>query len=347
MIKVLIDILNSSNNKCFFIVSIYYDKTYTGANYRFEQLLNASYLENDIYFLSSISSTKRNHFIIPRFRSRLMNLILNQTLQLLLWNHFVLFDSPYLLRNSKHYLLVHDPGGVFPNLRRNNFFDSFFFRFFLFCSNNFVCVSEYTSSILKRFYSKSNTIVSYNGVDKVSFLVKEKEFDFLIISSGEKHKRDLQLISELILKYPNNKLVIVTRSQILKENFRALNNVFFYENISRDEICELYVRSKYYVNFSRMEGFGIPIIEALTYGSKLLISNIQVYHEILSLYNNQDMINDKVNFLNKKNHKIDIPNNLFSGDYKIKNLYYPVGLPSSLEWDNILKKLLFDIKCND
>jgi len=348
LIKVLKNILTLSKTNSIYFVSLYYDKTFTGANYRFEQLLKCSLQENNVFFLSQISILNHNHYVIPRFRSRLMKMFVNQTFQLFFWNHYVVFDSPFFFRNRKHYLLVHDPGGIFPNLRRNNIFKSLLFRFFLFCSNNFVCVSEYTNSILKRFYPNSKSIISYNGIDTQNCILnKDRDIDFLIITSGEKHKRDLTLISELLLKYPDKKFVVVTRSQILRKNFNVINNVLFFKDISRQEIYDLYCRSKYYTNFSRIEGFGIPIIEALTCGSKLLISNIQVYHEILNLYNKQKMINEKVFFINKKNYKIDIPNNLFFEVENDKNIFYPVDLPSNLEWNYIFKKLIFDIKSYD
>lgn len=345
--KVFKLIMNILQDKRVFIVSLYYDVNFTGANNRFKQLLNCSFNVDSVLFLSSVSSIHQNHFVLPRFKTRLLKLIFNQLLQLFLWNHYVIFDSPYLFRNKKHYLLVHDPAGIFPNLRRNTLYDVILFRFFLFSANNFVCVSEYTCSVLRRYYPLSKIIVSFNGADKCTFHVKHRDVDFLIITSGEKHKRDFQLISRLLESYPNVIVAVVTRSISLKEEFKDLINVRFYNNLSREEISDLHRRSKYYANFSRIEGFGMPIIDALSFGSKLLISNIPVYREILGLYNSAQMISDKVIFLNIVNNEVEIPNNLFLEENNLTNAYYIVNSPPTLKWDQILSNLLYQIKCND
>lgn len=106
----------------------------------------------------------------------------------------------------------------------------------------------------------------------------------LSVSSLHKHKNIESLIlafNDISIKFPHLKLLLVGSGS--QENFLkgiANKNVIFTGHITDEEIKVLYKNAKIYAFPSKMEGFGIPIIDAQNFGIPIICSNIDVFKEV-------------------------------------------------------------------
>ena len=107
-----------------------------------------------------------------------------------------------------------------------------------------------------------------------------------------------------------------------KLNYRVL----LLSNVSNEEIKSLYAMSKLFVFPSVYEGFGIPILEAMAYNKKIVLSNIEPFREIINydkrFYFDPENIKDiskkiKMNLNNKNTKRNKYSLSLKSYKYKI------------------------------
>ena len=75
----------------------------------------------------------------------------------------------------------------------------------------------------------------------------------------------------------DQKVQNLTLEKLIKEN---KSYVCEYENPNDLELNFLYENAKCLFLLSKSEGFGIPVIEAVQKGKKLVLSNIEVFQEI-------------------------------------------------------------------
>lgn len=121
--------------------------------------------------------------------------------------------------------------------------------------------------------------------EKVSFsFLKEKEF-FLALSSN-RWQKNFRWIEENAKLYPQNTYIIVGGSdkQQKVENKNVTENVHYLGHLSDGQIKYLYSNCKAFLFPSICEGFGIPPLEALACGSKIVISCTSCLPEIYMNY---------------------------------------------------------------
>lgn len=319
------------------IISVYLrEGVYSGANNRFLNLCEHDVASN-FTFISESKIKRDNHFRIKRPKSIISRIIYLTIIQIIFRQSKIIFDSPFLIKNKNHFLLVHDPAGLFRNLRRNNLIKSKIFYLVLAFHKNFVVVSHYTKNVLLRILPKSKIIVSYNGTKKIEVIKKDKkrDIDFLILSSGEKHKRDYELLEIIKSSFSYNKIVLIG------SKFGSLRNskIDVFKNVTENELSNLYIRTKFYCSFSRIEGFGIPIIESLLHGCNLIISNIPVYEEIISKFPNK---------IKRMIHLLPVKIKSDSSERPTDLKYHEIELTlkEDFSWNFILKKLKIDLEKN-
>ena len=98
-----------------------------------------------------------------------------------------------------------------------------------------------------------------NAIEAFALIVKKVQDNFILI--GKITKNDKKII-ELVDKYKLNERII------------------FKENISDEQLIEYYQKSKCLFFPSLYEGYGLPVIEAMSHECPLLLSNINVFKEI-------------------------------------------------------------------
>ncbi|MBQ0051341.1 MAG: glycosyltransferase family 4 protein [Treponema sp.] len=201
----------------------------------------------------------------------------------------------------------------------------FFYKRAVNYSEEIFTVSEFSKErIQKQLKCKKPLPVIYNGVS--TYLTEpfesevEKNDQILFVGNIKKHKGLKVLLDAFEIagtKGFSSKLVIVGN----KDNFRTgdeetvsrLNKmpsekVQFTGKISNHQLKTLYAQSKFLVQPSLYEGFGIPPLEAMTVGTPALISDIPVFKEIYGDFpvqffkseNAEDLAEKLLNFDAKK-----------------------------------------------
>lgn len=336
---VLVNTTDFLQKNVIYLISIYKTKSYSGANKRFSELRKSGNLtdqQKKIIFISTDINNYKNHYTLKNY-PRIILRINQFLLQIILKNNVVILDSVPAIGFKNHYLLVHDVGGFFPYLRRNSKLNVLVFKFLLRFIKNFVVVSHYTKNMIKKLTVTKKIIISYNGFVPVEISDQQKTFDFLFVTSGENHKRDYSTVLSVLDKYKGSQIAICSDNKFLKEKLSYNKNITFFYNLNETQLVQLYSKSKVYVNNSKIEGFGMPLIEALYCGCTILVSRIPVYIELLNYF---DGIDDRVHFIKNKSNCILLPNiNL--------NLHFnSVKINREFNWSFIYSKLVKDLENN-
>ena len=197
--------------------------------------------------------------------------------------------------------------------------------------NNYEWVVQTNSMRLNLLNKIKNKIHVYPIFDDTNNtqINKKQNSEFLYVGSNAKHKNLKRLLSSfyLLAKSHNNKIIL--NLTVEKEFNNELNKLInFHENlkvvnhgnISKTELKKLYKRSYYFVYPSLVESFGLPLLEAESYGCKLICADLEYVHEIVNpsiVFNPYSVIsirNALIDSLNKKplqassrkiNNKID------------------------------------------
>lgn len=146
-----------------------------------------------------------------------------------------------------------------------------------------------------------NAATICNKEDK-SILGKVPE-SFLLAVSSIDPKKNLGRLVSVFSKLPDFNLVVVGgwRKTFGEVNVSSIGkNVLFLGRVSDAELTSLYKKATAFVFPSLYEGFGIPPIEAMSYGCPVVASDIEVMHEVCgesAIYVNptdEDDIRDKI-----------------------------------------------------
>lgn len=134
--------------------------------------------------------------------------------------------------------------------------------------------------------------VIYNGAHVLRPLKKAVREEFYLYVGGlEERKNIVFMISALEeaqdLIQHKIKLVLVSRlTSATRDVLQAIENsqldITIRENISDDELGELYQKARGLINPSLFEGFGLPIIEAMLAETPVIVSKLEVFYEITS-----------------------------------------------------------------
>lgn len=250
---------------------------------------------------------------------------------------FDIFHSPFyssiwfklnkiFLITTVHDLMFFKIAKFFSNLYVINLFSKLYFYLIvkssLSCSNLIISVSRTTKNdLINNFNVESIVIpegVNFFGKANKEYYLPEnllKDGYFLYVGNGRRHKNLDLLITAFSCYEGFKKLVIIGN---VNENLKSNPNILQYEYVSDDELAIFYKHCNAFIFPSFYEGFGLPILEAISYGSVVFSSNAGAlsefefsslyffnpnqYLELLELMNNVD------------NYKFD------SSDlYKLKN----------------------------
>ncbi len=176
----------------------------------------------------------------------------------------------------------------------------FFYKYAVFKSKKIFTVSEFSKKrIIHHLKCKKPVVVTYNAVPdwfckkgSESNSKIEKENSILFVGNIKKHKGLSVLVDafkiskekgfDLTLKIVGNSENFRTADEnIFKKISDAPNNsILFTGRISDEELKNLYRKTKRLIQPSFYEGFGMPPLEAMSLGTKAIISDIPVFKEI-------------------------------------------------------------------
>ena len=210
------------------------------------------------------------------------------------------YIAPLITFNAKRITVVHD--SLFWDHKKNYSF--LWNKYFISLIN--LGINKGTQIITTSNYSKKNLIKilgsdksissvyqSFNFHKTSSSNYKTPENYLLHIGSFEKRKDLITLVKAFkLVDDPNLKLVLAG-AQIINGNSEVFDEIktFIVQNkleskvilagyVSKEEASVLYKNARIYIFPSLDEGFGIPILEALSFSLPVICSDIDVFREV-------------------------------------------------------------------
>ena len=143
--------------------------------------------------------------------------------------------------------------------------------------------------IIRKGYSK-NVAYVYHGIDtsmkKMAKSVKNLPKEYILAVGRINIRKNISTLirSISLIKNKNIKLVIVGEDSWKKENInideKLKSRIVFLKNISNEELGYIYSNARVFCFVSLDEGFGLPIVEAMSFGIPVICSNISVMPEV-------------------------------------------------------------------
>lgn len=155
-------------------------------------------------------------------------------------------------------------------------------------------ISEFSKRAIIKAYGVSDkrVIVAYPGLTMPNTQTKGNALGDYILSVGTLQPRKnftrlIEAFSQISPKYPGLSLVIVGKKGWLYEEILAApkkhgveSRVQFLNFVSDEELSALYKHAKAFALPSLYEGFGLPVLEAMSFGTPVVVSNVSSLPEI-------------------------------------------------------------------
>lgn len=198
-------------------------------------------------------------------------------------------SAPILIQNK--ITTVHDMS-VFQKEKWFNWRFKWLYRFLFSClirgNSIVVTVSHFSrDEILRMFprFKRENINVVYHGSirkNEENVTAPNRESYFLAVSSIDPRKNIGNILKAF--NNPKHKIKLIGGGGKAFNDVRhsSSENIEFLGFVSDDELKAHYKKAKGLVNASLYEGFGLPIIEAMSYGLPCIISDIPAYRELFS-----------------------------------------------------------------
>jgi glycosyltransferase involved in cell wall biosynthesis len=176
--------------------------------------------------------------------------------------------------------------------------------------------SNHSKNELMKYYNDINQEkikVTYHGIDKDNYNRINLDFNFpyILLVGTHSPRKNLNVVHQawknLKQDFPKIKLVIVGKGKFFSE-LAADNDVILTGYVSEDKLNALYDQAKVFCFPSLYEGFGMPILEAMSHGTPVISANNSSLPEVLG----------ESGLLIKKNNKV--------------------------EWENAIRKVISDKK---
>lgn len=214
-----------------------------------------------------------------------------------------------------------------------------------------IAVSKATKrEIMDHFHiPESRICVTYEGVDTHLTSVPRREMPLisnpyvLYVGNAYPHKNIETLIhafSQLKGVYTKNdwKLVLVggkdyfyRRIQTLVNELHLSSSVICFGLADDRQLANLYTFANVFAFPSRMEGFGLPALEALSFGCPVLASDIPIFHEILD---------GKATYVNTMNSKALADAMMPYLKHSVIKSRAPITTPTHFSWSDMAQKTL-------
>lgn len=181
-------------------------------------------------------------------------------------------------------------------------------------STSIIAISNYTKEQILRFYphlNENKIHVIYHGInlDKLHKPTKGYKENFILFVGGRDGYKNFYRLLRAFSKIKDTdvKLICVGKNfshdeWVYIKFLNLQNRVINQGRISDQELQSLYARAKAYISSSIIEGFGLPLLEAMKFYTPLLISDIPIYREIIennAIYFNpldENDIAEKINY---------------------------------------------------
>ena len=145
-----------------------------------------------------------------------------------------------------------------------------------------LAVSEYTREKAKEYISHNRIQVVHNGIDTQTFVNKnitqERSYFLTVgyINNIQKLRiKGIHRFIQMAEYLKHEKFIIVGVSDAIRDQLLDTlpGNVSLEPSVSSSRLLDFYYKSKYYVQLSEVESFGVAVLEALSCGAIPIISN--------------------------------------------------------------------------
>lgn len=226
----------------------------------------------------------------------------------------------------------------------------FMFQMIKYRADKIICVSKFTASELKKYVGidQSNIKVIYNGIDEEWFNIKigkpihNKPY-LLYVGNVKPHKNLINLVKAFDLikdKIPHDLIIVGKKdgfitgdNNIFKLTEKMSDRVIFTGYIDDNLLKQYYKQADLLIFPSLYEGFGLPPLEALAIGTRVICSDIPVLKEICG-----DMV-EYFNPLDIKSISKSIIKNIII-DIKPEN----INLLDKYNWEKSIEKYIYIIE---
>lgn len=156
-----------------------------------------------------------------------------------------------------------------------------------------IAISQSTSDSLKHFFPeyKDKIKVIHNGFndfrkysDSINKEPRKRPFFLQVGCTHARKNIELSINSYLkIQKTYNVDLILVSTTEEQKDLYKDIQGLVFLDNLSEIELYQLYKNAIATLYPSQYEGFGFPILEAMSAGCPVICSNIPSSKEVSGL----------------------------------------------------------------
>ncbi len=169
--------------------------------------------------------------------------------------------------------------------------------------NGIFTVSEFSKNTMCRRFGISNVIVTPNCIGSFVELVNKQQLkrdykrgDFYFTVSGDAPSKNFNSLHQWFKEHPNYKLEVAgfPASSFFRNNCPE-NITILPPNVSDEILIEKYCTCKAFLFVSKQEGFGIPVLEAMACGCKMILSDNTSIPEIAgdnAIYVNPEKIDE-------------------------------------------------------
>lgn len=161
-------------------------------------------------------------------------------------------------------------------------------------SDGIVCVSKTTANEVKKYIKNMAIPITWFHLATTTITttnVMRKPKSILMVSTIEPRKKYLNTImaiERLIDEDPEVTLTIVGKMgwnvqdtiDYISNSNHLRKNIFCRADLTDEQLNNLYQTSSLFIQASDQEGFGLPIIEAASFNTPLLVRDIPVFREI-------------------------------------------------------------------
>lgn len=154
-----------------------------------------------------------------------------------------------------------------------------------------ISVSEYEYNGLRRYVSTKKLNLIYNSINASTFnyngLNKNKNIVITIsaLKNTHYHRKGLDTFKQASMLFPNLKFILIGKDcndgtyEKIKEN--APDNLILTGHISQKKLTEWLKKCSIYCQFSRQEGFGVSLAEAIACGCLPITSDYAAIPEVV------------------------------------------------------------------
>lgn len=160
-----------------------------------------------------------------------------------------------------------------------------------------ICVSQATKNSLLKIYNidEKKIFVVYHGISRfflddnnIKNNFSKSELPYILFIGKRGLYKNFSFFINTFAKWNNrnNYNIILTGDELTDDENKLVhdlgldNNVICKNLVDEEELRVLYKESEFFIFPSLDEGFGLPILEAISSRTKVLCSNIEVFKEI-------------------------------------------------------------------